>query len=155
MTLLMALSKISSKQTNGTEHTMEKAMQLLDYLATHPDAKVLFRASNMILNFHSDPSYLLEPQSRSRACEHFFLGWLPVEGEPICLNGAFHMLHSILRFVVASAAKAKSGALFLHCQEGIIFQFTLKVIGHPHSKTPIHSDNATAVGIANNTIKRQ
>jgi hypothetical protein len=28
-------------------------------------------------------------------------------------------------------------------------------MGHPQPKTPIHCDNATAVGIANNTIKRQ
>ena len=90
---------------------MEEEMQLLDYLATHPDAKVLFCTSNMILNIHSNASDLLEPLSRSRACGHFFLGWLPVEGELIRLNGAFHMLCSILHFVVASAAEAKLGAL--------------------------------------------
>jgi hypothetical protein len=28
-------------------------------------------------------------------------------------------------------------------------------MGHPQPKTPIHCNNATAVGIANNTIKRQ
>jgi hypothetical protein len=53
MTVLMALSMIASEQTKGTECTMEKALQLLDYLATHPNAKVLFRASDMIMNIHS------------------------------------------------------------------------------------------------------
>jgi hypothetical protein len=28
-------------------------------------------------------------------------------------------------------------------------------MGHPQPKTPVHCDNTTAVGIANNTIKRQ
>jgi hypothetical protein len=28
-------------------------------------------------------------------------------------------------------------------------------MGHPQPKTPVHCDHATAVGIANNTIKRQ
>jgi hypothetical protein len=28
-------------------------------------------------------------------------------------------------------------------------------MGHPQPKTPVHCDNATAVGIGNNTIKRQ
>ena len=28
-------------------------------------------------------------------------------------------------------------------------------MGHPQPQTPVHCDNATAVGIANNTIKRQ
>jgi hypothetical protein len=121
MTVLMALSTIASEQTKGTEQTMEKALQVLDYLATHPDATIRFRATDMIMNIHLDASYLSAPNSRSRACGHFFLGWLPVDGEPIRLNGAFHTLCSILRFVVASAAEAELGALFLNCQEGMIF----------------------------------
>ena len=42
MTVLMMLSSIASEQTNGTEHTLEKAYQVLDYLASHPDAVVRF-----------------------------------------------------------------------------------------------------------------
>ena len=49
MTVHMALSTIASEQTNGTEHTIEKALQLLAYLAAHPDTKILYRASDMIL----------------------------------------------------------------------------------------------------------
>jgi hypothetical protein len=56
---------------------------------------------------------------------------------------------------VASAAEAELGALFLNCHEGMIFRLTLEDLGHPQPKTPVHSDNATAVGISNNTIKRQ
>ena len=111
MTVLMALSTIASEQTKGTEWTMEKALQVLDYLGTHPDETIRFCATDMVMNIHSDASYLSEPQSLSRACGHFFLGWLPVDGQPICLNGAFQTLCSILRFVVASAAEAKLGAL--------------------------------------------
>jgi hypothetical protein len=40
MTVLMVLSTIASEQTKGTERTLEKAYQVLDYLATHPNAKV-------------------------------------------------------------------------------------------------------------------
>ena len=155
MTVLMALSTIASEQTKGTERTMEKALQVLDYLAAHPDAKVKFSASDMVMNIHSDASYLTEPNARSRACGHFFMGWLPQDNKPIKLNGAFHTLCSILRFVVASAAEAELGALFLNCQEGMIFRLTLEDLGHPQPKIPVHCDNATAVGIANNTIKRQ
>jgi hypothetical protein len=118
---MTALSTIASEQTKGTEHTLEKALQVLDYLATHPDATVRFRASDMIMNIHSDASYLTEPKARSRASGHFFLGWLPKDGSPIRLNGAFHTLCSILRFVVSSAAEAELGALFLNCQTGLIF----------------------------------
>ena len=96
MTVLMALSSIASKQTKGTQHTLEKAYQVLDYLALHPDAVVGFRASDMVLNIHSDASYLSKPNARSRACGHFFMGALPIDGKPIKLNGAFHTLCAIL-----------------------------------------------------------
>jgi hypothetical protein len=48
ITVLMALSSIAIAQTKGTTSTMEKAKQLLDYLATHPDATIRYRASDMI-----------------------------------------------------------------------------------------------------------
>jgi hypothetical protein len=63
MTVLMALSTIASEQTKGTERTLEKAYQVLDYLATHPNAVVRFRASDMVMNIHSDVSYLSEPKA--------------------------------------------------------------------------------------------
>jgi len=105
----------------------------------------------MIMNVHSDASYLSELDVRSRACGHFFMGWTPKDGNPIKLNGAFFTLCAILCFVVASAVEAELGALFLNCKEGIIFRLTLKELGHPQPKTPIHCNNTTAVGIANNT----
>jgi hypothetical protein len=74
MTVLMALSTIASKQTTGTEQMMEKALQVLDYLAVHPDAPVKFRASDMVMNIHADASFLTEPKASSRACRHFFMG---------------------------------------------------------------------------------
>jgi hypothetical protein len=60
-----------------------------------------------------------------------------------------------MRFVVALAAEAELGALFHNCQTGMIFQLTLANLGHPQPKMPVHFDNATAVGIANNTVKHQ
>jgi hypothetical protein len=155
ITVLMALSSIASKQTRGTTNTMAKAKQLLDYLATHPDATIRFRASDMILNIHSNVSYLSKSNAHSRACGHFFMGWSPKDGDPIKLNGAFLTLCTILRFVVALAAEAELGALFLNCKEGIIFFLTLEELGHPQLWTPVHYDNATTVGITTNTIKWQ
>ena len=66
------------------------------------------------------------------------MGWSPTDGDPIKLNGAFFTLCAILRFVVASAAEAELGALFLNCKEGMIFQLTLKELGHPQPKTHVH-----------------
>jgi hypothetical protein len=155
MTLLMALSSITVEQTKATKRTLERCTQLLDYLAGHADAKVRFHSSGMIMNIHSDTSYLSEAKARSRACGDFFLGWMPTNNAPIRLNGAFHVSTMILQFVVASAAEAKLDALYHNCQKGIIFRLTLSNMGHPQLQTPVHCDNITAMSIANNTIKRQ
>ena len=109
----------------------------------------------MVMNIHLDASYLSKPNACSRACSHLFMGSLPINGKPIKLNGAFHTLCSFFQFVVASAAKAKLGALFLNCQEGMIFKLTLEDLSHLQPKIPVHCNNATAVGIMNNNIKRQ
>ncbi len=107
------------------------------------------------MNVHSNASYLLESDAHSRACRHFFIGWSPKDGDPIRLNGAFFTLCAILRFIVASAAKAKLGALFLNCKESIIFRSTLTELSHPQPTNPIHCDNPTTGSIANNTVKHQ
>jgi hypothetical protein len=72
--VLMALSTIASKQAKGTKLTMKKCKRFLDYLATHPNATVRFYASNMILNVHSDASYLSKTNAHSHACVNFFMG---------------------------------------------------------------------------------
>ena len=107
------------------------------------------------MNIHSDASYLSEPNARSHTCGYFFMGSMPKEGQPITLNGAFHVNTQIMKFIVASAAEAELGALFRNCQDGIMFWTTLHNLGHPQPRTPVHCDNTTAVGIASNTVKRQ
>ena len=42
MTILHALSEIASEQANPTERTKKKVDQLLDYMATNPNAKIRF-----------------------------------------------------------------------------------------------------------------
>jgi len=117
--------------------------------------KIRYRASDMILNVHSDASYLSAPKARSRAGGYFFLGSLPRDGDPIKLNEAIHVTCTILKLVAASAAEAKLGALFLNAQEAKVFRLVLAEPGQPQPPTPIHINNITTVGIVNNTIKRQ
>ncbi len=97
ITVLMALSSIAIKQSKGTTNTMEKAKQLLNYLAIYSDATINFWASDMILNVHSDALYLSESEARSRTCGHFFfMGCSPNDGNHIWLNGAFYTVCTIL-----------------------------------------------------------
>jgi hypothetical protein len=66
-TITTAIISLASKQTTSTEDTEAKLIQLLNYCATHPGATIRYRASDMILNIHSDAGYLNEPEARSRA----------------------------------------------------------------------------------------
>ena len=91
---------------------MENTGQLLDYLATHPDAKMRFYGCNMILNVHSDASYLSIFGTKSQACRHFLFGWMPKDNKPIKLNSGFYAHSIILKFVVASAAEAELVTIF-------------------------------------------
>jgi hypothetical protein len=151
----MALSDITTQQAAPSENTKEQVERFLDYMWTHPDAKIHYRTSDMILNIHFNTSYLSAPCTRSRAGCYFFLDSLPVNGNPIKLNGTIHITCTILKLVAASSAKAELGALFLNAQEAKVLHLTLDKLGHPQPPTPIHVSNTTTVGIINNTINRQ
>ena len=155
LTSLPGLSGIASEQATATERTEERVQQMLDYFATHPHAVVRYYASDMVLNIHSDASYLSEPQARSRVAGYYFLGSKPTHNNPIRLNGAIYTFCGILKCVVASAAEAELAALFLNCKEGKIIRLILRELGHAQPSTPVHCDNKTAAGIANDTVKKQ
>jgi hypothetical protein len=76
-TVLMPLNDIATEQTKATEKTQAATNQLLDYMATHPDATIIHHASDMILHIHSDASYLSVSNARSRLGGLFFLGNKP------------------------------------------------------------------------------
>jgi hypothetical protein len=85
----MSLNAIANKQSCPTEMTKERVLQFLDYMATHPDAIVRFK-SDMILNVHSDASYLSAPKAHSQG--YFFLRSLPIDVQPVTLNGAIQVI---------------------------------------------------------------
>jgi hypothetical protein len=149
----MALSTITGKQAKGTKSTMKKCKQLLDYLATHPNVTVQFHASDMILNVHSDPSYLSEVNPQS-CLQPFFHGM-----ETRCHKthqikwGVFHPLRNFtIRHCICR--RGQTWRPIPKLQTSHFFLLTLKKMGHPQPPTPINCDNSTAVGIANNTVKR-
>ncbi len=109
----------------------------------------------MILNVHSDASYLSAPKAQSCAGGYFFLGSIPRDTEPIFINGTIHITCTILNLVAALATEAELGALFLNAQEAKVIQLVLEELGHPQPPTPIYINHTTTVGIVNNTIKRQ
>ena len=61
----MALSILASEPSKATALIIKNLHQLLSYLGTHPDATIQYYESDMILNFHSDASYLSAKYARS------------------------------------------------------------------------------------------
>jgi hypothetical protein len=85
-TVLMPINDIATEQNKATEKTQAATNQMLDYLATHPDATIRYHASEMILHIHSDASYLSVSNARSWLGGLFFLGKKSPEQDT--LNGS-------------------------------------------------------------------
>jgi hypothetical protein len=60
-----------------------------------------------------------------------------------------------MREVVSSAAEAELAALFHNGKEACPLCITLEELGHLQPATPIQTDNSTASGIANDTVKQK
>ena len=139
---------------------MDEVEQFLDYLASNPNAIIRYHASRMILFIHSDVSYLFVTKSSSRASGVFFLSDTKPDAitfseyTPI-LNGFIFIMCKILRNIMASAAEAEFGALFLNGQAAVPIRTSLIKMHHPQPPTPIQVDNSTAVGIDNKSIKQK
>jgi hypothetical protein len=152
-TVLMPLNDITTEQTKATKKTQAATNQLLDYLATHPDATIRYHASDMILHIHSDASYLSVSNARSRLGGLFFCGNKSPQQDK--LNGSILNVTSAIKNVVASAAESEVGACFHNAQIGAPLRVTLTELGHIQYPTPLHTDNSTAFGILNETIKQK
>ena len=111
-TMLVALGTISSKQANATQTTSICVNQLLDYCHTHPDAKLRYHASDMIIHIHSDASYNYEAKARSRAGGNFYLGNTASVRRTMHNNGDILNTSTIMRNFMASASEAECGGPF-------------------------------------------
>jgi hypothetical protein len=72
-TLIMPINVLASEQSNTTEVTADEVIKLLNYCNTHPETKIRYHASDMILHIHSDASYLSENEAKSRAGGFFYM----------------------------------------------------------------------------------
>jgi hypothetical protein len=117
MTILMALSSITTEQVKPMEETMKKVKQLLDYCTTQEDVIITCNGSKMILTIYSDTGYCNKKNALSRSGGHFFL--LNNEKSPPN-NSAILTNTTIIKAVMSSAAEAKLGALYLNAKEAVL-----------------------------------
>ena len=76
-TIPHALSELSSQQLKLSENSMKRCRQFMDYMLTHSDANIHYYTLDMILNVHSDASYLSCADAKSRAAGIFFPRFRP------------------------------------------------------------------------------
>jgi hypothetical protein len=83
----------------------------------------------MILNIHSDASYLSERETKSRAGLFFYMGSNADTANKLT-NGEILIISTVLTHVMSSAAEAEIGAVFINAKEGTVCT-TLEELGHP------------------------
>ena len=148
-TLLVSLNTILRQQSNPTRQTVATINQILNYVATNPEATIMYTPSDMILKAHMDASYLSEPGAKSS----FYMG-----KRPACSttkNGPVLNTASIVRNSVSSPAEAEYGGMFMNARAALPLRQALIEMGHKQPPTPMQSDNDTATGIANESIKQK
>jgi hypothetical protein len=62
---------------------------------------------------------------------------------------------SVIKNGVASAVESEVGACFQNAQSGAPIRITIIELGHKQPATPLRTDNSTAFGILNETIKQK
>ena len=96
----------------------------------------------MQLAIHSDASYLSVAQSRIRASGVHFLTEGPPDPENLedfvpTTNGILLVVCKIMRNIMASAAEAEYGTIFINSQTAVPIRTTLSEMGWPQGPTAI------------------
>ena len=157
-TIHTAVNELSASQAAPTTKTKDATIMLMDYLSTHPQAKIRYKASDMQMYVDSDAAYLVAPKSKSRIGGYFYLSnqYNKHDKTPSPpLNGPIHIEYQVLKHVVTSAAEAETSGIFLNIKTAIWIRRMLEVLGHPQQIIPIKTDNSTAEAFSNSTLKER
>ena len=125
---------------------------LMDYLHTHPNAKLRYTKSGMQLHIQSDAAYLVAPKAKSRVAGYFYLG--NTSNTPP-INAPIHVECTLLKHVVSSAAEAETGGIFHNAKAGIHIKKMLESLGHKQAPVLLKTDNSTAEAFSNSTSKEK
>ena len=82
---------------------------------SHPVQK-----SDMIIEIHSDASYLSNTKAHSQADRNLFLTTKNKKFKPMMNNGVVHVVSPIIHIVISSASKAKIAAMYPNEKYGVI-----------------------------------
>ena len=128
--------------------------------STHPIPQLYYkepRRNNYLQSKWHDPScendaaYLVAPKSWSRAGGYHYLG----NKAGTQFNRPMYVLAKIIKAVMGSVAKAEGSGLYMNALELSPTRTTLEKLDHPQSPIPLKTNNSTADGIMNKTIKQR
>ena len=129
ITTTKALNAIGREESRATKTTKMRSNWLLDYLAIHPNAKIRYWQSDMILPIHSDALFLVEWDAKSNYGGYFYLEWNQNDDEPQKTNGAVDVSASLLPLVAMSVSEAELGVTFYNAKKVKVLRLTLEEMG--------------------------
>jgi hypothetical protein len=150
----MPINLLASKQSRATADTADKVIKLLNYCNTHPETKIRYHASDMILYIHGHASYLSEREANSIVGGFFYMGNITNTAKKLT-HGEILIISTVLKHIISSAAEAEIGAVFINAKEGAVLRTTLQELGHLHPPPPLETDNTTTTCYRNGTIKQK
>ena len=156
--MLFALNDIGAEQATPTTDTIQKTKMLMEYAATQTDAVIRFHVNDMCLHIDSDEAYLVQPKACRRAAGHFYLSDNPPSDNirpTLSPNGPILTKCQTIRTVMASAAEAETGAIFLNGQQAVPVRTSFSEMGHPQPPTLMNTDSATSHSILAGNMRRK
>jgi hypothetical protein len=96
----MPINVLESAQSRAKAHKADKVIKLLNYCNTHPETKIRYHASDMILYIHSESSYLSEIEAKSRVGGFFYMG-SSTHTNKKPTNGAILIISTVLKHVMS------------------------------------------------------
>jgi hypothetical protein len=70
-------------------------------------------------------------------------------------NGAILIISKVLTHIMSLSAEAETGAVLINAKEGAVLRTILEELGHTQPPTRMETDNTTATGYSNCTIKQK
>ena len=111
-TLLLAINETLTTQAKPALHTFEQCQQILDYVATYPNACIRYHTSDIILLIDSNAAYLIMPQAKSRIADYYYLSNYPEKTPHPAINGTILVECKALRHVVFTSTEATNAGVF-------------------------------------------
>ena len=151
--MIHALNDLASQVITGTIETEEAQACFFSHCVTNQDASIVYYTNDIIIRGDTDAACLVASKARSRTTAHIFLGNKDQNNQII--NGPIMVIVRILKMVAVSAAEVEVASLYHATQAIVPLRIIVEELGHKQPATPLQTDNNTASGIMNGTIRQR